>query len=99
MYAQSEIATDYTRDELRYLIHRYTGRSLSISQFYRWLPFALIKRKPLYTTRDAKKLIFLASQLNRVRDFEFAKSHLIHDLKTNPEKYEDSTDVESKFDR
>lgn len=93
MYAQSEIVTDYTRDELRYLIHQYTGRSLSISQFYRWLPFALIERKLLYTIRDAKKLIFLASQLNRVRDFEFAKSQLIHDLKTNSKKYEDSTNV------
>jgi hypothetical protein len=88
MYA-TELCTEYTRDELRYLIHRHTGRSLSISQFYRWLPFALVERQPLYSQRDAKKLMFLASQLNRVRDFEFAKAQLVRDIKTNPQKYED----------
>lgn len=85
--APSEVVTDYTRDELRMLITRYSGRSLSVSQFYRWLPYALVKRAQTYSPRDAKKLLFLAMQLNRVRDFEFARAKLIQDLENNPHQY------------
>ena len=100
MYAQQELEVmpDYTRDELRILISRYGGRPLSVSQFYRWLPFALISRKKTYSQRDAKKLMFFAVQLNRVRDFELAKAALLQDLDINPSKYEelqnDTIDIE-----
>jgi hypothetical protein len=84
-----QVLEDFTRDELRQLIYVHTGRSISVSQFYEWLPFALIPEpKALYTKRDARKLMFLSSQLNRVRSLETAKQKLIEYMQSHPQEFE-----------
>lgn len=84
-----QVLEDFTRDEIRQMIYAHTGRSLSVPQFYEWLPYALIPEpKPLYTKRDARKLVFISSQLNRVRSLELAKQKLIEHMQSNPQEYE-----------
>ena len=84
-----QVLEDFTRDEIRQMVYAHTGRSLSAAQFYEWLPFALIlEPKPLYTKRDARKLLFISAQLNRVRSLSLAKKKLIEHMQSNPQEYE-----------
>lgn len=82
------VLEDFTRDEIRRMVAAHTGRSISIRQFYDWLNAALIPEpKPLYSRRDAAKLLFVASRLNRYRSLEAAKQALVNDLTNNPQNY------------
>lgn len=85
----AEVLEDFTRDEIRQMVYTHTGRTLSVTQFYEWLSFCLIPGpKPLYTKRDARKILFISSQLNRVRSLELAKQKLIEHMQSNPQEYE-----------
>ena len=77
-----------SRDEVRQLIKKETGRSLGIQQFYQWLPYCLIPEpKDFYSVRDLQKFLFVARILNRVRRLETAKRQLIQTMQTQPEKF------------
>lgn len=77
-----------SRDEVRQLIKKETGRSLSIQQFYQWLPYCLIPEpKDFYTIRDLQKFLFVARILNRVRKLETAQQQLILTLQNQPEMF------------
>ncbi|MCY7285017.1 MAG: hypothetical protein LH679_16680 [Cyanobacteria bacterium CAN_BIN43] len=77
-----------SRDDVRQLIKTETGRSLSIQQFYQWLPYCLIPEpKDFYTVRDLQKFLFVARILNRVRKLETAKHQLILTLQNQPEMF------------
>jgi len=76
------------RDEVRQLIKKEAGRSLSVQQFYQWLPYCLIPEpKDFYTIRDLQKFLFVSRILNRVRKLETAKHQLILTLQNQPEMF------------
>lgn len=78
----------FSRDEVRRLIRKETGRSLSVQQFYQWLPYCLIPEpKDFYSVRDLQKFLFVARILNRVRKLETAKQQLIQTIQTQPEQF------------
>lgn len=81
----------YTLKEIAYLISRHCRRPVKPKTLYDWLPYALIPQpKTDYSHRDAKKLVFVAQSLARVRSLEYAKQRLAEDIQANPYKYEDS---------
>jgi hypothetical protein len=78
----------FSRNEIRRLIRKETGRALSIQQFYQWLPYCLIPEpKDFYSVRDLQKFLFVARILNRVRKLETAKQQLIQTMQTQPEQF------------
>ena len=85
----AQVLEDYTRDELRREVLIWTGRDLSVTQFYDWLPYCLIPEpKPLYTKRDVAKFLFVAHQLKRVRSLAIAQEKLARRITLHPEEFE-----------
>jgi hypothetical protein len=87
----TEIVEGYTRDEVIHEIRKWTGRKLSVSAFYRWLPFCLCEAKPIYSKRDVQKFLFISKELKRVRRLEIAKELLIKRLESNDEVFDYGT--------
>lgn len=86
------VQTTYTLKELAYVVSKYGQRKVEPKTLYQWLPYALIPEPKLeYSERDAKKLVFLARSLNRIKSFELARKKLIQDIQTNPTKYEEKS--------
>ncbi|MBE9178639.1 hypothetical protein IQ268_08710 [Oculatella sp. LEGE 06141] len=83
----AQLLEDYTRDDVRRELLIWADRELSVSQFYEWLPFCLVQRKPLYGKRDVAKFLFIANHLKRDRSLERAKTALLKDLNQHPERY------------
>jgi hypothetical protein len=85
----ARILEDYTRDEVRREVLIWSGRDLSVAQFYIWLPYCLIPEpKALYTKRDVKKFLFVSQQLKRIRSLETAKQKLVQRIENHPEEFE-----------
>lgn len=79
---------ELTKQELISELERTTGKRLSNSSFYEWLPYCLCKRKPFYTPRDLRKFQFIAERLKRDRHMGRANKALVLQLKTYPEDFE-----------
>lgn len=85
----AQVLEDYTRDDVRREVLIWTGRELSITQFYAWLPYCLIPSpKPVYTKRDVKKFLFISTQLQRVRNLDLAKQKLIQRIEQHSEEFD-----------
>lgn len=84
---QCEIVRDWTHLELRREILIWTGIKIGQTQFYTWLPFALIAKKRIYTDRDRRKLLKFAQFMSRYGRLRKAREALIKDMKTKPEDY------------
>jgi hypothetical protein len=82
------VIQELSRDEVRRVVGRETGRELSIKQFYQWLPYCLIQEpKDFYSVRELQKFLFVARILNRVRKLETARQQLINAMHTQPEQF------------
>lgn len=82
------VVEGFTRNDIRREVMIWTNRDLGEKQFYEWLPYCLVQRKPLYSKRDVAKFIFVASYLSRDRSLTRARDALINDIQQNPERYE-----------
>lgn len=82
-----EVVKDWTHKELRQELIIWLNLELGQTQFYAWLPYALIRKKRIYTNRDRWKLIRFATFMKRYKRLEKAKAKLIEDMQTHPEKY------------
>lgn len=85
---KTEVVEDgYSRDDLRRELLIWAEKELSVPQFYEWLPFCLVKKKPFYSRRDVQKFLFIANELKRDRSLERAKQRLIERLNNHPEEF------------
>ena len=82
-----EVVRDWTHSELRREIFIWTGVEIGQTQFYTWLPFALIAKKRIYTDRDRRKLLKFAQFMSRYKRLNDAKEALMQDMETKPEDY------------
>lgn len=84
---KTELLKDWTHQELRRELFIWSGVDLGITQFYAWLPNALIQPKRIYTNRDRKKLLKFAEFMARYKRLQEAKAKLIEHMQLHPEEY------------
>ena len=87
MQCRTEVVKDWTYQELKQEILIWQNIELGTTQFYKWLPYALIAKKRIYTNRDRRKLLQFAQLMKRYKRLEIAKDQLIQHMEHYPEQY------------
>ncbi|MBW4662312.1 MAG: hypothetical protein KME15_26970 [Drouetiella hepatica Uher 2000/2452] len=87
MQCRTELVKDWTYQELKQEILIWQNVELGTTQFYKWLPYALIAKKRIYTNRDRRKLLKFAQLMQRYKRLEIAKNKLIQHIEQHPEQY------------
>lgn len=86
---QCELVKDWQYKELKHELFLWCGVDLSTTQFYAWLPYALITKKRIYSERDRAKLIAFGFFMRRYKRLEVARGKLIQLMQTHPERFPD----------
>jgi DNA-binding SARP family transcriptional activator len=82
-----EIVRDWTWQELQRELLIWAGKELKTTQFYEWLPYALIAKKRIYSDRDRAKLLKFAELMARHKRLEMASEKLIEYMTLNPGEF------------
>lgn len=82
-----ELVKNWRFKELKRELLIWCEVDLGTTQFYAWLPYALITKKRIYNDRDRAKLITFGHFMKRYKRLEMARAKLIEVMQTYPENF------------